>query len=156
MSSRNHYFNSPRFYANWFTLSGTAPFTQTVSVDLHPEIVLFYAAPSVSGMNVNDDAGTGGSTMLNYSGSSFGMATLQPGGSISNGCVHSGGSGNSINEVSRYSSNSYSIGVRYADMDGVALGYNEAYVSSVSDGSMEITADTHDNDLLVFFLAIGR
>lgn len=91
-------------------------------IPFSPSSVTFKAHANVETFNldsdnlINNDRG-----IRNTYGSMDGFAR-NDGGSIIQQVIYVGGSGNSINDISRFASSSHAIGLRYGDQNGDSLG----------------------------------
>lgn len=124
----------------------TSTGTQSITgVGFQPTQIQF-SGEAVGGSNV-DSSGTGGSSVGNYAGSFTGIARDDG----TRRVIHSGGSGNSINETSHYSSNSECIAIRYAGQSGGLLGFLRGDVTSFdSDGFTINVTDYQQNEVVLY------
>lgn len=67
--------------------------------------------------------------------------------------IYVGGSGNSINDISRFSSSSHCIGIRYSNQNGNSLGITSASIVSFDNDGFTINVDRHADNLVVIFEA---
>ena len=118
-------------------------------IPFEPSQVTFVAHPNIGSFDLNEDnaladtptANTDNNTALleNTFGTMNGFA--RAGSPISQAVIFVGGSGSSINNISRYSNNDQCIGLRYTDNDGDNMGVISARITSFeSDGfTLDIT-----------------
>jgi len=118
-------------------------------VGFRPTLLEFKITPPVDAINVDKASSVNTDTPDCYAGTSFGFAKNDG----TNVGTHSGGSADSINASSMYSSNTYSIIVRFADSNGGSIGYVKAYVSSFNSNGFTITVDQVDRNTLVIYTA---
>ncbi|WP_052823453.1 hypothetical protein [Neotamlana sedimentorum] len=136
-----------------FIITGTG--TQTITgLPFEPSSIKFSALPNVEAYNVNadNDIGNNNNTFQNVFGSMSGYATNY-GGSILQQVIFVGGSGASINDISRYASNTRAIGIRYTNNNGNSLGLTAAEVTSFDSNGFTINVTDHTEDIVVIFEA---
>ena len=109
---------------------------------------------NVESYNVNADNGIGNNnnTFQNTFGSMEGYATNY-GGSIQQQAIFVGGSGSSINDISRYASSSRAIGIRYSNNNGNNLGLTAASTTSFNSNGFIINVTNHTEDIVVIYEA---
>ncbi|APY10335.1 hypothetical protein BWZ22_03375 [Seonamhaeicola sp. S2-3] len=140
-------------YFGKFIISGTG--NQTITgLPFQPTSIKFTAHANVESYNVNLDNGVGNNngTFQNAFGSCTGYATNY-GGSISQQVIYIGGSGNSINNISRYASSSRAIGIRYSNQNGGNLGLTAASVTSFNADGFTINVSNHTENIVVLYEA---
>ena len=128
-------FNEPRVYKGFFIVSSEGLVTVT-GIPFEPSQVTFVANANVESLNIDNDNGTGNNDrgIDNSFGNMNGFAR-NIGGSLTQQVIFGGGHANSINDISRYSSSSNCIGIRYGDQNGSSLGKIEGEFNSfTSDG----------------------
>lgn len=136
-----------------FIITGTG--TQTITgLPFEPSAIRFSAHPNVETYNVNADNGIGNNnnTYQNVFGTMNGYATNYSG-SILQQVIFVGGSGASINDISRYASSSRAIGIRYTNNNGNNLGLTAAEVTSFNTNGFTINVTNHTEDIVVIFEA---
>lgn len=130
-----------------------------ISLTAHANIESF-------GINNNNQVGNNTATLANSFGTMNGFAR-DDSGTISQAVIYLGGSGTSINNISRYSSQTQCIGLRYGDQNSVNLGVISASLLSFDTNGFTLNVDyslglsgnvDRDNDILnesliVFFTA---
>ncbi|CAN0604032.1 unnamed protein product, partial [Ectocarpus sp. 12 AP-2014] len=67
--------------------------------------------------------------------------------------IYVGGSGNSINDISRYASNSHCIGLRYGNQNGNNLGVTSATVTRFNTDGFTINTDSFADGIVVIYQA---
>ncbi len=134
-------------------------FNQSINtLPFRPNQVTFVAHANIEsfGINSNNDVGNNTATLANSFGTMNGFAR-DDSGSISQAVIYVGGSGSSINNISRYSSNAQCIGLRYGDQNSVNLGVISASLTSFDTNGFTINIDytlglsgntDRDNDIL--------
>lgn len=127
-----------------FEVTGTGQISVT-GVGFTPSMIEF-SGEVTGGQNV-DQAGS--TSTVDYAGSFTGQARDDGHRQVS----HSGGNGNSINEVSQYSSDTECIAIRYADSDGNAVGYLKADVVSWDDDGFTIDVSDFQQSEVVNYTA---
>lgn len=133
-----------------------------------PSNITFIAHANVEsfGIDTAGSDGTNSATIQNSFGTSNGFARDDSGTTIQE-TIYIGGSGSSINSISRYSANDKCLGVRYGNQNGVNLGLitgeltnfntdgfdiNITYTNGVS-GNANLNDDIQDEDLIVLYTA---
>nr|WP_299385216.1 hypothetical protein [Allomuricauda sp.] len=128
---------------------------QTVTgIPFEPSSITFTAFANVEDYNLNADNGVGNNNrgIANAYGSMNGFAR-NDGASIAEQVIYVGGSGNSINDISRYASNSHSIGLRYSNQNGDNLGITSATVTSFNADGFTLNTDSFADSIVVIFQA---
>ena len=122
--------------------------------DLPAQFEAAWAYANVESFNLNTDNGVGNnnSGIANSFGSMTGFAR-NDGGSITEQVIYVGGSGNSINDISRYASNSHSIGLRYGNQNGNNLGITSATVTAFNSDGFSLNTDSFADGIVVIFQA---
>ena len=112
----------PLVYSGYFIIS--APGVQTITgLSFQPSQITFVANANIDSLNIDNDNATGNNDrgIANSFGTMNGFARYD-GISISQQVIFIGGSGNNLNNISRYASSSNCIGLRYGDQNGMDLG----------------------------------
>jgi hypothetical protein len=140
-------------YISKFIVSATGPLTIS-GLPFQPSSIKFSAHANVENYNVNGDNGFGNNTntFQNAFGSMQGFATNY-GGSILQQVIYIGGNGTSINDISRYSSDSRSIGIRYSNQNGDFLGFTAAEVTAFNTDGFTINITDLTEAVVVIFEA---
>lgn len=128
-----------------FTISGL-PFT--------PTSVTFQAYANVETKDINSDNGTRNNDtgIANSFGSMTGFARNDNGSTVQQ-VIYVGGSGNSINDISRYASSAHCIGLRYGNQNGDLLGLLTGRVTSFTTDGFVINVDNYIDGILVIYEA---
>nr|WP_299337836.1 hypothetical protein [Allomuricauda sp.] len=145
--------NVSNSYLGAFQITGAG--NQTITgVPFEPRSVTFQAYANVESFNLNSDNAVGNNNrgIANSFGSMTGFAR-NDGGTISEQVIYVGGSGNSINDISRYASNSHSIGLRYGNQNGDNLGVTSATVTSFNSDGFSLNTDSFADGIVVIFQA---
>ena len=140
-------------YVGSFIITSTG--NQTITgLPFQPSQITFVAHANVESFGIDSDNGVGNNNggIANAYGSMNGFAR-DNGGSITQGVIYVGGSGNSINDISRYSSSARCIGVRYSNQNGDAVGRTLAQFTSFNTNGFTINVTNRSDNLLVFYTA---
>lgn len=140
----------PTVYTGSFTIS-TATGPQTISsMPFKPSQVTFTAYANIDSANSNEPSvsGKNSNTFQNTFGGMQGYAN-----EVSQAVIFVGGSANSINNISRYSSTSHCIGVRYTNQDGGSLGRTTATFTGFTATGFTINVDEYTGGLIVLYTA---
>ena len=152
-STKNYVDNLSRVYVGAFRITSAG--TQDISgLPFAPSSITFTAHANVEDYNINSDNGTRNNErgLPNSYGSMNGFAR-NDGGSIANQVIYVGGHGNSINDISRYASDSHCIGIRYGNQNGDSLGLTTASISSFNSDGFTVDTDNYADGLLVLYTA---
>lgn len=136
-----------------FTISCTG--TVNVSgLPFEPSQIKFTAYANVETYTLNSDNGIGNNsnTISNAFGSMSGYATNYNS-ALSQQVVYVGASGRSINDISRYASNTHCVGIRYSNDNGDNLGITSATVSSFDSNGFTLNVDSHADNVVILFEA---
>lgn len=119
-----------------------------------PSNISFVAHANVESININSDNGTRNNEtgLPNSYGTSNGFARNDSG-SIVQQSIYVGGSGNSINDISRYASSAHCIGIRYGNQNGDNLGTTTATLTSFNTDGFTVNVDTFADGLVVLYKA---
>lgn len=140
-------------YMGVFIISATG--NQTIAgIPFQPSQISFVAHANVETLNLNSDNGTNNnnSGISNSFGTSNGFAR-DDNGTIIQQNIYVGGSGNSINDISRYASSAHCIGVRYGNQNGDSLGLTTASVISFNLNGFTLNVDNLADNLVVIYQA---
>ncbi len=109
-------------YAGAFQISA-AGIVNVTGLPFRPTSITFVAHANVEGFNLDSDNGTSNNDqgIRNSYGTMNGFAR-DDSGTIVQQVIYVGGHGNSINDISRYASNTNAIGLRYGNQNGQSLG----------------------------------
>lgn len=145
--------NSPNVYMGVFIISAAG--SQTISgIPFQPSQISFVAHANVESLNLDSDNGVSNNNtgIVNSFGTGNGFAR-DNGGSITQQTIYVGGSGNSINDISRYASSSHCIGIRYSDQNGNSFGLTTAVLSTFNSDGFTINVDNLTDNLVVLYQA---
>ncbi|MEM8999117.1 MAG: hypothetical protein AAGB24_02550 [Bacteroidota bacterium] len=145
--------NNPKIYLGAFIISSLG--NQTITgIPFQPSQLSFVAHANVESYNLNSDNGVGNnnSGIANSFGTTNGFAR-DDGGTISQQTIYLGGSGNSINDISRYASDSHCIGIRYGNQNGNLIGLTTASLTSFNVDGFTINVDNFADGTVVLFHA---
>lgn len=151
-------------YTGFFIINapgGTTATTFSQSVNtlpFQPSQITFIAHANIESFNINsnNDVGNNTATLANSFGTMNGFAR-DDSGTTNQAVIYIGGSGTSINNISRYSSNSQCIALRYGDQNSVNLGLISASLTSFNTNGFSININytlglsgnvDRDNDIL--------
>ena len=145
--------NAPKAYMGVFIISATG--SQTITgIPFQPTQISFVAHANVESLNLDSDnaVGNNNSSIANSFGTGNGFAR-DNGGSITQQTIYVGGSGNSINDISRYASSSHCIGIRYGNQNGDSLGLTTAVLSTFNVDGFTINVDNLADNIVVLYQA---
>lgn len=133
----------------------TSTGTITVSgLPFAPRNITFVAHANVESLNLNSDnaVGNNNSGLANSFGTTNGFAR-NDGGSVVQQSIYVGGSGNSINDISRYASGSHCVGIRYGNQNGNNLGLTTAQCTGFTSDGFTLNVDNYSDGLVVLYTA---
>lgn len=115
--------NSVNVFTGAFTIT-VAGTTSVTNLPFQPTQVTFVAHANVESLDINADNGVGNNArgIYNSFGTMNGFARQNTDNTITQQVIYVGGHGNSINDISRFSSSANCIGIRYGDQNGTNLG----------------------------------
>jgi hypothetical protein len=137
----------PSVYVGSFIINGDG--NHVVSgIPFKPSQITFTAHANIEDINIDSDNGVGNNTqgLQNSFGSMTGFAR-DDNGTTAQQVIFSGGHGNSINDISRYSSSSHCIGIRFGHQNGDDLGKILASFTSFDTNGFTINAEYLDGTL---------
>ena len=140
-------------YVGQFIITATG--AQTISgLPFEPSSITFVAHANVETLNLDSDNGVGDNNtgLANSFGTMNGFARNDSG-TTTQQVIYVGGSGNSINDISRYASSSNCIGIRYGNQNGNALGRTLASLSSFDTTGFTINVSTKADNVVVLYTA---
>lgn len=130
--------SSASVYTGYFIIDNTTlttaagTYEQTISgLPFQPSQITFVAHPNIGAFDINDDNALGANNtglLENTFGTMNGFA--RAGTPITQAVIFSGGSGSSINNISRYSNDAQCIGIRYTNSNGDNNGVISAALKS--------------------------
>jgi len=148
---------TPTVYVGFFIINANG--SQAITgLPFQPSQITFVAHANIESLNINADNQTNNNNtgISNSFGSMNGFAR-DDGGSITQQVIYVGGSGNSINDISRYASSSNCIGIRYGNQNGDNLGLLSADLSSFNSNGFTInvtrTSDATNENIVVLYTA---
>jgi hypothetical protein len=140
-------------YIGKFIITNTG--VQTISgLPFEPTSIKFSAHANIETYDIDSDNGTSNNdaSFQNSFGSMQGYASNY-GGVIDQQVIYVGGSGNSINDISRYASGSESIGIRYGGQNGDRLGLTTASVTGFNSDGFTINVTNRTENIVVIYEA---
>ena len=145
--------NLPKTYTGTFRITATGNITIT-GVPFQPSSVTFTAYANVEDFNLDTDNGTRNNErgLPNAYGNMRGFARNDSG-TIIEQVIYNGGSGNSINDISRYASSSHSIGLRYSNQNGDKLGLTTASLTRFNTDGFTLNTDNFSDGIVIIFEA---
>lgn len=145
--------SKPSVYMGVLTISSTGNLSVS-GMPFKPSQISFSAHANIESLNLNTDNGTRNNDngIANTYGSMNGFAR-DDNGSIVQQIIYVGGNGNSINDISRFSSNSACIGIRYSNQNGDNLGITSASLASFNPNGFTINVGSHADNLVVIYQA---
>ncbi len=145
--------NEKQVYTGKFRITASGN-TTIAGLPFKPKSITFNAYANVENYNLNSDNGVGdnNSGLQNYFGYMHGYCN-QNSGTIEQQVISGGASANSINDHSRYASDTYSIGIRYANQNGIFLGLTTASLTSFNTDGFTLNVDNFTDGLVVIYTA---
>ncbi|QLG44325.1 hypothetical protein [Costertonia aggregata] len=145
--------NLPRVFMGTFRITATG-IQSITGIPFRPSSVTFTAYANVDDFDLNADNGIRNNDrgIANAFGNMKGFAQ-DNGGSIAEQVIYIGGSGNSINDISRYASSSHAIGLRYSNQNGDNLGLTTATITSFDTNGFTLNTDNFTDAVIVIFEA---
>ncbi len=149
------YTSSPAsIFSGTFIISSTGNVTIT-GVPFKPSSITFVAHPNVDIPNLDARSNNGSSnvdTKENVFGTMNGYAQNYNG-STTQQVIFAGGSGKSINDISRYASSSHCVGLRYSNQNGGAYGRTTASLTTFNANGFTLNVDEYEDTVLVMYTA---
>ena len=146
--------NTPNVYVGKAIINTTGNIDIT-GIPFQPKRVTFTAYANVDSYNLNDDNSTGNNnnnSKENTFGSMRGYAQAN-GSTINQQVIFNGGSGSSINDISRYASSSHCIGLRYTNNNGDDLGLTNAQLTSFRTDGFRLNVTTLTDNVIIIYEA---
>lgn len=139
---------------------GTARITRAGTINVtgvpfRPKRVTFSAYANIEDFNINSDNDSGSNNnndIPNTFGSMKGFAQSN-GSTVDQQVIFNGGSGNSINDISRYASSSHCIGIRYTNNNGNNRGVTSAFLDSFNSDGFTLDVDSYADGLVIIYEA---
>ncbi|SDX51707.1 hypothetical protein SAMN05444411_106121 [Lutibacter oricola] len=140
-------------YVGQFIISATGNKIIT-GLPFKPSSITFVAHANVETLDMDTDnaAGDNNKGLANSFGTMNGFARDDDG-TITQQVIYIGGSGNSINDISRYASSSRCIGLRYSDQNGNALGRTLGSLTSFNTNGFTINVTNKSDNIVVLYTA---
>jgi hypothetical protein len=144
---------SNSFYVGTFQITGAGEVIVS-GIPFQPSSITFTAYANIASMNVNGDneVANNDNTAINVHGSMKGFARNN-GATITQQVIFNGASGSSVNDISRYASSSYAIGLRYSNNNGDNLGLTTASISSFNTDGFTINTNNFTGGILIIYEA---
>ncbi|MEM9077049.1 MAG: hypothetical protein AAGC43_08415 [Bacteroidota bacterium] len=145
--------NISNSYIGTFQITGTG--NQNITgVPFEPSYVTFAAYANVESFNLNSDNAVRNNErgIANSFGSMTGFARNDTS-SITEQVIYVGGHGNSINDISRFASNTHCIGLRYGNQNGDNLGVTSATLTSFNSNGFTLNTDSFADGIVVIYQA---
>lgn len=133
----------------------TAQIVQIMGLGFKPSRVEFVAYANIDAIGLNGDssaAGNNDNSKENSFGYMTGYAQMTTSGVVQQ-VISGGGNGNSINDISRFASNSLCVGIRYGNQNGDQVGLTTATFTSFDNDGFTITSSRRDDALLIIYTA---
>ncbi|KQC29734.1 hypothetical protein [Flagellimonas eckloniae] len=145
--------NVANSYIGAFQITGLGN-QNIIGLPFEPSSITFSAHANVESYNLNSDNAVGNNNtgIANSFGTMNGFAR-NDGNTIVEQVIYVGGSGNSINDISRYASNSHCIGLRYGNQNGNNLGVTSATVTRFNTDGFTINTDSFADGIVVIYQA---
>lgn len=140
-------------YSGTIIVSSTGNITVS-GLPFEPRNITFVAHANVETPNLNSDnaVGNNNSGLANSFGTSNGFAR-NDGGTIVQQNIYIGGSGNSINDISRFASSSHCVGIRYGNQNGNNLGETTVSLIAFNPDGFTLNTDSFADGLVVIYTA---
>ncbi len=128
--------------------------TTIAGLPFKPKSIEFKAYANIEDYNLNSDNGVNNnnSGLQNYFGYMQGYAQ-NTSGTIEQQVIAGGASANSVNDHSRYASDTNCIGVRYANQNGDSLGLTNASLTSFNADGFTLNVSNFTDGLVVIYTA---
>ena len=141
-------------YSGKFTICSTGEITIT-GVPFKPSRITFVGHANVESYNLDDDNEM---NQNNHTGISNSFASMNGYATNYNNIIAQqvialGAHGNSINDISRYASDSHAIGIRYGNQNGDLLGRTTASVTEFSSTGFKVNVDQFADCVVILFEA---
>lgn len=145
--------NEKQVYIGKFRITASGN-TTIVGLPFEPKSIKFKAYANVEDYNLNSDNGVGNNNngLQNYFGYMQGYAK-QDSGTIEQQVIAGGASASSLNDHSRYASDTKCISIRYANNNGDYLGLTSASLTSFNIDGFTLNVDNFTDGLVVIYTA---
>ncbi|SFR32000.1 hypothetical protein SAMN04490243_0405, partial [Robiginitalea myxolifaciens] len=152
-TTKDYVDNLPRVYMGVFQITSSG-LQSITGIPFQPSSISFQAHANVDSFNLNADNGIRNNERgLENSYGSMNGFVQDTGSGLNQQVIYVGGHGNSINDISRYASNSHCIGLRYGNQNGDNLGLTTARVTSLNSDGFTVEADQFADGVIVMFQA---
>ncbi|WP_418653047.1 hypothetical protein [Tenacibaculum soleae] len=147
----------PTVYTGSFIINASGAKIIT-GIPFQPSQITFVAHANIESLNIDADNGVGNNNSgINNSFGSMNGFVRNDGATNTQQVIYVGGSGNSINDISRYASSTNCIGVRYGNQNGDSLGRITASLTTFNPNGFTLnvsrTANASNENLVVLFTA---
>ncbi len=151
-SDEGVYLNSTQYFGKF--IINTSGNINITGLPFEPSMIKFTAYTNIETYNVDSDNGVGDNNIgiANSFGNTTGYA-IKNGNNIEEQCIYIGGNANSINDISRYSSSSHCIGLRYSNQNGNSLGKTTATLISFNSNGFTLNIDNFSDNVVVIYEA---
>jgi len=145
--------NEKQVYIGKFRITASGN-TTIAGLPFEPKSIEFKAYANVGSYNLNSDNNVGNNNngFQNYFGYMYGYAK-QNSGTIEQQVIAGGANANSVNDHSRYASDTKCIGIRYASQNGNSLGLTSASLTSFNSDGFTINVDNFTDEFVVIYTA---
>lgn len=144
---------APRTFMGKFIIDGTGNITIS-GLPFRPSYIEFAACANVDTLvlSADNEIADNDASKDNVFGSMKGYVQ-EYNGSVTQQSIFIGGSGRSINDISRFAQNTHCIGLRYCNTNGDNLGETKASFVSFQDDGFIINVTSAVDDVLILFTA---
>lgn len=146
--------NTVQSYMGKAIISSTGTVTIT-GIPFEPKSVRFTAYSNVDAFTLNADnqVGNNQNVLSNAFGYMRGYAQETAVGTIEQQVIYGGGSGASINDISRYASPLHCIGLRYSNNNGDSFGITSAILTSFTADGFVLDVDSAIDPVVIIYEA---
>lgn len=139
-------------YVGHFIISADG--LQTISgLPFRPTAIDFSARTNIESESINATGSAGSGDNINNNFGTMNGYALDTNGVITQQIIYVGGSGASINDISRYANPLQCIGIRYTNADGEDEGKTTATLTTMTADGFTINVTNRDDNLLVLYTA---
>lgn len=145
--------SSPKVYMGKAIITASGSLVVS-GLPFEPKRISFTAFANVDSYNQSADNGVGNnnSGLANAFGGMNGYAQ-ENSGTVDQQVIYNGGSGNSINDISRYASSGHCIGLRYSNQNGDSLGITSASLTSFNSDGFTLNVDSYADSVVILYEA---
>ena len=152
-------------YTGFFIINSNSNNFRVTGLPFQPSQITFVAHANIESLNIDNDNGIGvangtpdsgnnNNTYQNAFGTMNGFARFNSSdSSITQQVIYIGGNANSINDISRYASSDYCIGIRYSNQNGDQQGYVKASLKSFDTDGFTLDVDERRENIVVLYTA---